>query len=223
MKDHWDSHVSFHQHENVNFWAALGVKPDLGPLFNVHSNLPSFIPDRERRGGGRRRTSSQNLKLPGGTICFYGTKHWLRINNKRFTKFPYLPCCSARDPAAKQAALARQGRALLGTGCDPQNHIRAGGKHILKHIRAYTSSACPARVCVITFFNNRHATLKIKHYISQNKKASGHVPLFLLIGKYTMRCILFILLYDQPSETGHFKLWHNDTWPEGQTHFRAGL
>lgn len=48
-------------------------------------------------------------------------------------------------------------------------------------------------------------------------------PPFLLIGKYMTTCILFILFYDQPSETGHFKLWHNDTWPEGQIHFKAGL
>lgn len=46
-----------------------------------------------------------------------------------------------------------------GPGSWPQNHIRAGRKpilkHILKHIRAHTSSACPARVCVITSSHNR--------------------------------------------------------------------
>lgn len=170
LKDHWDSHVSFHQHENVNFWAALRVKPDLGPLFNVHSNLPSFIPDRERRGGGRRRTSSQNLKLPRGTICFHGTKHWLRINNKRFTKFSYLLCCSTRDPSSWSGCPGQAGQGTAGHGLwlTPKSHSCFPHQGWEK-THPYTSWAGPARVCVITFFNNReaaehgHHTLKINH------------------------------------------------------------
>lgn len=171
-------------------------KPDLGPLFNVHSSLPSFIPERERRGGGRTRTSSQNPKLPGGTIRFDRTKNCLRINNNLFRRFLYR--WHQQDPGGR----AGHSRAPILTQQKLHFYFARGswGNTSLSFVQVHPAlrrfgllpHLTAERSCRAWTFSFENKTLNFL-------KGQGKWCPF-------PSCILFSLLYDQFTETGCFKL-----------------